>query len=191
MDARSPSPVSSLDETQQTLSSSNDVRSVDRTQDGGERGERHPPRRISWDDMFVGMAEIASLRSPCHRLHVGCVLVTPDNHIVAQGYNGFISGAPHISVVRDGHEQMTVHAEQNAIYDCARRGVSCYGCIAYVTHYPCIGCIKALCSVGVKQIKYVSDYHNDDLVPMMADQCQVTITQILPSLTITRQTNLT
>ena len=56
------------------------------------------------------------------------------------GYNGFFSGVQHISYVRDGHEQATIHSEINAITDCAKRGVSTNGSTIYVTHYPCINC---------------------------------------------------
>mgnify|MGYP002054891787 CR=1 FL=1 len=65
-----------------------------------------------------------------------------ENRIIAQGYNGFLPGCPHISKVVNNHEQATVHAEQNAVADCAKRGVSCHKCIAYITHYPCINCMK-------------------------------------------------
>ena len=56
------------------------------------------------------------------RLQVGCVLVV-DNRIVPR-LQWFIMDV-HDSIVRDGHEQATLHAEQNAIIDCAKRGVSC------------------------------------------------------------------
>ena len=45
----------------------------------------------------------------------------------------------------------TVHAEQNAIVDCAKRGVSCDECEAYITHYPCLNCTKLLLSAGIKE----------------------------------------
>ena len=83
--------------------------------------------RPTWDEYFKKIVMVTSERSPCERLQVGCVLVV-DNRIVSQGYNGFISGCPHDSIVRDGHEQATLHAEQNAIIDCAKRGVSCKRC---------------------------------------------------------------
>jgi dCMP deaminase len=72
--------------------------------------------------------------------------------------------------VRDGHEQATVHAEQNAVADAARRGSSIEGCVVYITHRPCINCAKILASSGIAEIKYRSDYHNDPLiVPLLAD----------------------
>ena len=92
--------------------------------------------RPSWEEYFKVIVENTATRSPCHRLKVGCLL-TKDNRIISQGYNGFLPGAPHESIVENNHEQATVHAEQNAIADCAKRGTSCDGCTVYITHYPC------------------------------------------------------
>ena len=94
------------------------------------------------------------------------------------GYNGFLPGCPHISQVRDGHEQATVHAEQNAICDCAKRGVSCEDGTAYVTHYPCIICTRQLLASGISKIKYITDYKNDDLVLYLCKQKGVEILKI-------------
>ena len=122
--------------------------------------------RPSWDEYFMAMAFLISTRSVCERLRVGCVIVSSGeqkNRVIAAGYNGFLPGTPHKSRVRDGHEQATVHAEQNAIADAARRGSSVDGCIAYVTHYPCINCVKVLAAAGIRTIKFHSDYRNDEL----------------------------
>ena len=133
--------------------------------------------RLSWDDYFAKIVEVTAERSSCERLHVGCILVK-DNRIVSQGYNGFLPGCPHKSVVRNNHEQATVHAEQNALCDCAKRGVSCAESIAYVTHYPCIICARLLLAAGIKEIKYLHDYKNDELVKVFADQLHVPIVKI-------------
>ncbi len=133
--------------------------------------------RPSWDEYFKEIVQVTAKRSPCERLHVGCVLVK-DNRIVSQGYNGFLPGLEHTSIVRDGHEQATVHAEQNAIADCARRGVSCESCIAYITHYPCIMCCRLLLAAGISEIKYINDYRNDELVAHFTSQMKVKISQI-------------
>src|SRR5512135_507926 len=131
------------------------------------------PHRPSWDEYFMATAVLIASRSNCERLHVGCVIVTSGerrNRIVAAGYNGFLPGTPHTSRMRDGHEQATVHAEQNAVADAARRGSSVEGCIAYVTHYPCINCAKILAASGIAEIKYHQDYQNDPLVgPILGD----------------------
>uniref|UniRef100_A0A6C0KBR8 CMP/dCMP-type deaminase domain-containing protein n=1 Tax=viral metagenome TaxID=1070528 RepID=A0A6C0KBR8_9ZZZZ len=133
--------------------------------------------RLSWDEYFAKIVDVTAERSSCDRLHVGCLLVK-DNRIVSQGYNGFLPGCPHKSVVRNNHEQATVHAEQNALCDCAKRGVSCAESIAYVTHYPCIICARLLLAAGIKEIKYLHDYKNDELVKVFADQLKVPIVKI-------------
>ena len=133
--------------------------------------------RPTWDEYFTKIVEATRERSPCHRLQVGCLLVK-DNRIVSQGYNGFLPGCVHKSVVRDGHEQATVHAEQNALMDCAKRGVSCNESIAYITHYPCIICMRLLLAAGIREIKYLEDYHNDNLVGLFAKECNVNIIQL-------------
>ena len=99
--------------------------------------------RPSWDEYFKEIVQVTSKRSPCDRLKVGCLLVHK-NRIISQGYNGFLPDCPHESIVRNDHEQATIHAEQNAICDCAKRGVSTLESIVYVTHYPCIICTRLL-----------------------------------------------
>lgn len=132
--------------------------------------------RLSWDQYFIKLCSVTSERSPCERLKVGCLLVK-ENRIISQGYNGFLPGCPHESVVVNNHEQATVHAEQNAIADCAKRGVSCIDSIAYITHYPCIICCRILLASGINEIKYLHDYKNDDLVKVFCDQSGVKITK--------------
>ena len=133
--------------------------------------------RIDWDSYFMSMAFLISSRSSCDRLHVGCVLVR-DTRVISVGYNGFIAKCPHISKVRDGHEQNTVHAEQNAIADCAKRGILTDGATAYITHYPCINCTKILISAGITEIKYNEDYKNDILVDSLMRQNGIKINKV-------------
>jgi len=136
--------------------------------------EHHRP---SWDEYFKEIVQVTAKRSPCDRLQVGCLLVK-DNRIVSQGYNGFLPGCKHQSIMRDGHEQATVHAEQNAISDCAKRGVSCEDCTAYITHYPCIICCRILLAAGIKNIKYINNYNNDELVAHFTEMMNVSTMQL-------------
>ena len=133
--------------------------------------------RLTWDEYFSKIVQVTSERSPCDRLQVGCLLVN-NNRIISQGYNGFLPGCPHQSIVRNNHEQATLHAEQNALIDCAKRGVSCKGCTAYITHYPCIICCRLLLAAEIKEIKYLNDYKNDELVEAFAKQCNVQIIKL-------------
>ena len=137
--------------------------------------------RPSWDTYFMATALLMASRSSCERLHVGCVIVSggaQKNRIIAAGYNGFLPGAAHASRVRDGHEQATVHAEQNAICDAARRGVSLEGATVYITHFPCINCAKILAAAGISCIKYHRDYRNDALVKEILAESQVRLVQL-------------
>ncbi len=132
--------------------------------------------RPSWNLYFMSIALLLAARSSCERLHVGCILVSGEenkNRIIAAGYNGFLTGLEHKSIVRDGHEQATVHAEQNAIADAARRGVTTQGAIAYITHFPCINCAKILLAAGIKKCYYHKDYYNDTLVAHLFKEAKV------------------
>lgn len=133
--------------------------------------------RPSWEEYFKEIVTITAKRSSCERLNVGCLFVK-DNRIIAQGYNGYISGCPHEMIVKDNHNIATIHAEQNTITDCAKRGVSSKDCTAFITHYPCYNCMKLMVSCGICDIKYIDDYKNDKLVQNLANQTSITITKI-------------
>jgi dCMP deaminase len=139
------------------------------------------PHRPSWDEYFMATAVLIATRSNCERLHVGCVIVSGGkrkNRIVAAGYNGYLPGAPHVSLMHDGHEQGTVHAEQNAVADAARRGISVEDCTAYVTHYPCVNCAKILAAAGIAEIKHRADYRNDPLVRRLMEDTGVKVLKL-------------
>ena len=124
---------------------------------------KNTDQRLSWDEYFIAIAYLISSRSPSIRLKVGSVIVK-DNRIISAGYNGYPAGAPHISIVRDNHEQNAIHSEQNAVSDAAKRGVSIDNSIIYVTHFPCINCAKTIISSGIKTVKYKEEYKHDNLV---------------------------
>lgn len=134
--------------------------------------------RINWDQYFMSIAILASVRSSCNRLNVGCVLVK-NKRVISMGYNGFLPGAKHNSIIKNSHEQATVHAEQNAISDAANRGISIDNCVAYITHYPCINCFKILSASGIKKILYLEDYKNDETIQqIISDGIDVIIKKI-------------
>ena len=81
---------------------------------------------MPWDDYFMSIAFLASMRGPCTRLRVGSVVVK-DHRIIAMGY---IAGAPHI--MRDNHEQAIIHSEINAV---SRRGASLQDATIYVNAF--------------------------------------------------------
>ena len=133
--------------------------------------------RLVWDEYFMSIALLASQRSPCKRLHVGSVIVK-DNRLISMGYNGYIQGAPHISRVKDEHEQSIIHSEVNALSDCAKRGTSLSGAKIYVTHYPCINCFKSIAACGIKEVIYLEDYNNNTIVEELANESQIIIKKL-------------
>ena len=136
--------------------------------------------RIEWDDYFMSIALLASQRSPCKRLNVGSVIVK-DLRLISMGYNGFICGAPHNSRMKDNHEQSIIHSEINAITDCAKRGTSLSGAKIYVTHYPCINCFRAIAASNIKEIVYLNDYNNDEIVAQLALVASIKIWRLVPT----------
>lgn len=110
--------------------------------------------RIPWDQYFMGQSVLLSLRSTCTRLTVGATIVR-DKRIIAGGYNGSVSGGTHCidegCYVVDNHCVRTIHAEMNAILQCAKFGVPTEGAEIYVTHFPCLQCTKMIYKQGLKR----------------------------------------
>ncbi|SFA69952.1 dCMP deaminase [Lentibacillus halodurans] len=120
-------------------------------------------QRISWNQYFMAQSHLLALRSTCTRLMVGATIVR-DKRIIAGGYNGSVSGGVHCidegCYVIDGHCVRTIHAEANALLQCAKFGVPTEGAEIYVTHFPCLQCCKQVIQAGIKTLYYAEDYNN-------------------------------
>lgn len=129
--------------------------------------------RPTWDEYFLDIAEYASRRATCSRLHAGCILVNPENRVLSMGYNGAPAGMrhcdhspvddgilPEFGDMTDGHCNRAQHAERNAIAACAREGISVKGATAYVTGTPCLDCARMLVSAGITKVIFRHTYHN-------------------------------
>ena len=140
--------------------------------------------RKSWNKYFMEITEMVASRSTCDRAFVGCVLVNKDHRIVSTGYNGSVTGNPHCSEVghtmRDGHCIATIHAEMNALLYCAKEGIPVKGCTAYITHFPCLNCSKALIQAGIEKIYYKHAYRVDDYALSLFEKNGVQLQQIAP-----------
>lgn len=127
--------------------------------------------RMGWDEYFIGLMHAVSQRSTCDRGMVGCV-VTKSNRIVSTGYAGSPPGLPHCDDV--GHQLRetldeegkiskhcvrTIHAEQNAIAQAARFGVSLEGTTFYIKMEPCYTCAKLIIAAGAKRVVCEKHYH--------------------------------
>ncbi|MBB1062320.1 ComE operon protein 2 [Limosilactobacillus fastidiosus] len=138
-------------------------------------------KRIDWDQYFMIQAALLASRSTCNRLSVGAVLVR-DKRIIAGGYNGSVSGDTHCIDVgcylRNDHCVRTIHAEMNAILQCAKFGISTDGASLYVTDFPCLQCTKSLLQAGIKEINYIRNYHNDEYAKQLIELKNISLNQI-------------
>jgi dCMP deaminase len=127
--------------------------------------------RPSWDEYFLGMANYVGGRATCDRGRSGCVIVK-DKRVISTGYVGSPPGLPHCDdeghdmqkvVNEDGTESMhcvrTTHAEQNAMIQAARFGVSIDGATMYCRMVLCHVCAKLAATAGIKRIVAEKDYH--------------------------------
>ncbi|MDN3955441.1 ComE operon protein 2 [Sporolactobacillus laevolacticus] len=138
-------------------------------------------KRLSWDQYFMAQSHLLASRSTCTRLVVGATIVR-DKRIIAGGYNGSIAGGPHCTdegcYIVDGHCVRTIHAEMNAILQCAKFGEPTDGAEIYVTHYPCIQCCKAIIQAGIKSVYFAKDYKNDPYAEELYKAAKVNVKKV-------------
>ena len=125
-------------------------------------------KNISWDEYFMGMAVLSSLRSKDPSTQVGAVIVNDENKVVSIGYNGMPRNIEDACLTWEKGEGLNskylyvCHAELNAILN-ARNGTSLNNCRVYVTLFPCNECTKALIQVGVKEVIYLENKYADTI----------------------------
>ncbi len=126
--------------------------------------------RLSWDEYFFQICEAVANRATCDRGKSGAV-ITKDKRILSTGYVGSPIGLPHCDEVghefkdtvhEDGritkHCVRTSHAEQNAICQAARFGISIDGGTLYCTMTPCYACAKMIINSGIVRVVVRQDY---------------------------------
>jgi dCMP deaminase len=137
--------------------------------------------RISWNHYFMAQSHLLALRSTCTRLTVGATIVR-DKRIIAGGYNGSITGGVHCAdegcYIIDNHCVRTIHAEMNAIIQCAKFGVPTDGAEIYVTHFPCLQCCKAIIQAGIRKVYYAENYKNHPYAIELFKQAGVQLEQV-------------
>jgi dCMP deaminase len=133
--------------------------------------EQTKHQRPSWDQYFMDIAKVVAERATCDRGRSGCVIVR-DKQILVTGYVGAPKGLPHCDEVghqmktvthEDGHQSQhcvrTTHAEQNAIVQAAKLGISIDGATLYGKMTPCAVCARMIISAGIKRVVCEKKYH--------------------------------
>ena len=124
---------------------------------------------ISWDEYFMGVADLSGMRSKDPNTQVGACIVSMDNKILSMGYNGFPRGCSDDDFpwgkqleTEDPYNAKylyVTHSELNAILN--YRGGSLEGSKLYVTLFPCNECAKAIIQAGIKTVIYKEDKYQD------------------------------
>lgn len=127
--------------------------------------------RPSWDEYFIRLVDEVASRATCDRGRSGCVVVR-DKRIICTGYVGSPPGLPHCDDAGHDMKQMvdddgtvrshcvrTIHAEQNAICQAAKYGLSLEGTTLYCTMEPCRVCAMLISSVGIGRVVAKRRYH--------------------------------
>ena len=128
-----------------------------------------------WDHRFMEMTDTISRWASCYQQNrkMGAVIVR-DKRILTTGYNGAPQGVKpcvergeclrrKLGIASGTRAEVcyAVHAEQNALIQAARMGVSVYGATMYVTYSPCIICARLIINAGIVKVIYRYDYPDD------------------------------
>lgn len=132
--------------------------------------------RPTWDQYFLNLVEHIGSRGSCDRGRSGSVIVSTGNTILATGYAGSPPGQPHCDEVghmmhtvihEDGSQSQhcvrTLHAEENAILQCAKDGIRLEGATIYSKMVPCYNCAMRIVRVGIKRVVAKKRYHADGM----------------------------
>ena len=122
---------------------------------------------ISWDEYFMGVSLLASMRSKDPSTQVGACIVSDENKIMSVGYNGFPRGCSDDEFPwersaensNDTKYPFVCHAELNAILNAG--GQDLRGARIFVALFPCNECAKAIIQSGIKEVVYISDKYAD------------------------------
>lgn len=116
---------------------------------------------ISWDEYFMGIATLSSMRSKDPNTRVGACIVNNEKKIISVGYNGMPTGCSDDIMPwdREGDFENTkyayvCHAELNAILNCT---ASLKNATLYVTLFPCNECAKAIIQSGIKKVIFLDN----------------------------------
>ncbi|KAH9134539.1 hypothetical protein AeRB84_019697 [Aphanomyces euteiches] len=123
---------------------------------------------LSWDDYFMSVAFLSSMRSKDPSTQVGACIVNEEKKIVGIGYNGFPNGcdddllpwARQADSPLDTKYPYVCHAEMNAILN--KNATSVKGCTIYVALFPCNECAKLIIQSGITRVIYYSDKYHDE-----------------------------
>jgi dCMP deaminase len=119
-----------------------------------------------WDEYFLNIAKVVSIKSKDPKCPVGAVIVSDDNIILSTGFNGPARGVhddEEILLNADEKLKVICHAEHNAVMNASRIGIALQGASIFVTKFPCLACCNSIIQAGITQIyTHDNEFWNDD-----------------------------
>ncbi len=145
--------------------------------------------RPTWDQYFLNLIEPIGSRGTCDRGRAGSVIVSQNHTILATGYAGSPPGQPHCDDVghmmitriddkgnQSQHCVRTLHAEENAILQCAKDGIRLEGATMYTKMVPCYNCAMRIVRVGINRVVAQKRYHTDTMSMELFSKAGVAVT---------------
>ena len=144
---------------------------------------------LSWDEYFMAIARLSSMRSKDPSTQVGACIVGHDNRILSIGYNGAPNGFDDKKFPWDREGDMlntkyayVCHGEMNAILNYRGSRKDLENAKIYVDLFPCNECAKLIIQSGIKEIIYICDKYKDTdgvkASKRMLDECGVKCKQL-------------
>ena len=135
-------------------------------------------KRLTWNAYALQVAEAAAARSEDPWCPVGAAVLRPDHSIAGLGYNGPPAGINLSWADRKTRRAYVIHAEMNALLQCAKFGAKTEEAEIYVTHFPCLQCCKAIIQSGITAVYYAQDYKNHPYAIELFEQANVTVKHV-------------
>lgn len=159
-------------------------------------------QRPSWDEYFMEITRVVGTRGTCDRGRSGCVIVR-DRHLLVTGYVGSPKGLPHCDEIghqmktmihEDGRQTQhcvrTAHAEQNAIVQAAKVGISLNGADLYCKMTPCAVCAKIIINAGIVRVVCDKRYHAGEESERMLAEVGIALEFLHPEVEVYTQQNV-
>lgn len=129
--------------------------------------------RASRDRYYLNMLKLVAERSTCARRSVGAIITDKHGRVLSTGYNGVPSGVPHCTdsacpgatdVTGDTRRCMSVHAETNALLQCAKMDLAS---VLYVSCSPCFACAKMILNTPIKRVVCAERYSDTEGIDLL------------------------
>jgi dCMP deaminase len=130
--------------------------------------------------MWVSVCKDIAKVSNCPRAKFAALIIDEEsNTLVASGYNGYLRGGPSLcggeTCTRDDEDIESgknieigcIHAEMNALINCARETVSSRGKTIFVNGEPCIMCAKLIIQAGIKKVYILGGIYKNNGISLL------------------------